>query len=71
MKSRLGEPGGGVDVEEKRDILMEFQKKYPTRKEKEAVLQKMSDEEIDSLIKSCSSVQGKIFYSRFKKGARK
>ena len=44
-----------------------FQEKYPTRAEKEEALKKMSNEEIDKIIKSASNQQAKIFYSRFKK----
>lgn len=47
-----------------------FSKKYPTKKAKEEALRKMSDEEIDELIDDCPNIQGKIFYSKFKKGAK-
>lgn len=49
------------------DIIQSFQKKYPTRKEKEKALKEMSNEEIDRLIKASTNIQGKIFYSKFKK----
>lgn len=44
----------------------EFQKAYPTKSEKEEALRKMSDEQIDALIKSTSNRYAKIFYSKFK-----
>lgn len=50
-------------------LIEEFQKKYPTREAKEEALKKMSDEEIDKLINASTNVYGKIFYSKFKKGA--
>ena len=48
-------------------IIDAFQKKYPTKAEKEEALRKMSNEEIDVLIKASYTVQAKIFYSSFKK----
>lgn len=45
----------------------QFQKQYPTKKEKEMALKKMSNKEIDALIAAASNVQAKIFYSKFKK----
>jgi len=56
--------------EERFPLVKEFQRKYPTREEKEKALSKMSDEEIDALIADCPNVQGKIFYAKFKKGAK-
>ena len=44
----------------------EFGEKYPTRVEKEEALKRMTDDEIDELIKSQDNIYGKIFYSRFK-----
>ncbi len=44
----------------------EFQKKYPKKEERERILVTMSDEEIDILIKSHSSIYAKIYYSNFK-----
>jgi len=57
-------------MEERMKLVKEFSAKYPTRAEKEEALRKMSDEEIDALIQDCPNIQGKIFYSKFKKGAR-
>lgn len=57
-------------MEERMVLVREFSAKYPTRKEKEEALRKMSDEEIDALIRDCPNIQGKIFYSKFKKGAK-
>lgn len=55
---------------ERMQLVKEFSAKYPTRAEKEEALKKMSDEEIDALIADCPNIQGKIFYSKFKKGAK-
>lgn len=46
----------------------EFQKDYPSRKQREEKLKDMTDAEIDVLIDSCGIIQGKIYYSKFKKG---
>lgn len=40
---------------------------YKTREEREVVLQRMSNEEIDYLISTCNNIYGKIYYSKFKK----
>lgn len=48
----------------------EFQNLYPTREEREEKLKAMSNEEINKIIESCGTVQGKIYYSRFKKGEK-
>lgn len=47
-----------------------FQKKYPTKEEKVKALQKMTDAQIDELIADSTIVQGKIFYSSFKKNKK-
>ena len=52
-------------------IIEEFQKKYPTKAEKEKALAEMSNEQIDELIKAASNIQAKIFYSKFKKKENK
>lgn len=49
------------------DIIEDFQKKYPTRAEKEKALRNMTNEQIDELIKASTNVQAKIFYASFKK----
>lgn len=46
----------------------EFQKKYPTKEAKTAALKKMSDAEIDQLIKGSTNIYGKMFYKSFKTG---
>ena len=50
-----------------RDIIEEFQMKYPTKDDKISALSNMSNEEIDKLIQASTNVYGKIFYSKFKK----
>ena len=47
-------------------LIEDFQKKYPTKAEKEKALSEMSNAEIDRLIKASTNVQAKIFYSKFK-----
>lgn len=45
----------------------EFQKKYPTKADKEKALRAMSNSEIDALISASTNIQAKIFYKKFKK----
>lgn len=47
-------------------IIDNFQKKYPTKAEKETALRGMSDAQIDRLIDASTNVQAKIFYSKFR-----
>lgn len=49
------------------NIIEEFQRKYPTKAEKEEALKNMSNEQIDELIKASESTYGKIWYASFKK----
>ena len=44
----------------------DFQKKYPTKEEKEEALKAMSNEQIDELINESTNIQAKVFYSSFK-----
>ena len=44
----------------------DFQKKYPSKAEKEKALTEMSNAEIDRLIEASTNTQGEIFYSKFK-----
>ena len=52
-------------------VIEDFQKKYPTRADKEKALRGMSNAQIDKLINASSSIQGKNFYSQFKTGQKK
>lgn len=45
----------------------EFQKKYPTKADKEKALKSMTNKEIDALIADSTNIQAKIFYKSFKK----
>ena len=45
----------------------EFQKKYPAKADKEAALKKMSNAQIEALIKASTNTYQKIFFSKFKK----
>ena len=49
----------------------DFQKKYPTKAQKEQALRGMSNAQIDKLINASTNVQGKIFYSKFKTPEKK
>lgn len=46
----------------------EFQEKHPTKEQREEALKTMTDKEIDEIIESCGTMQGKIYYSKFKTG---
>lgn len=48
-------------------IVEEFQKRYPTKADKEKALTVMSDAQIDELIADTSNIQAKIFYNKYKK----
>ena len=48
-------------------IIEDFQKRYPTKAEKESALRKMSNEDIDKLIDANPNVYAKVFYKKFKK----
>lgn len=50
-----------------RDIIEEFQLKYPTKAEKKQALTEMSNAEINELINAAHNIQAKIFYSSFLK----
>lgn len=50
--------------------VFEFQEDFPTKEQREERLKVMSDSEIDQLIRSCGTAQGKIYYSKHKKGSR-
>lgn len=52
-------------------IIEDFQKKYPTKAEKEKALRGMSNAQIDKLINASTNTQGKIFYSQFKTQPKK
>ena len=47
-------------------IIEDFQRKYPTREEKENALKDMSDAQIDELIEAQPNIYGKIFYEKFR-----
>ncbi len=47
--------------------VFEFQEAFPTAESREEKLKEMTDEEIDVLIASCGTIQGKIWYARHKK----
>ena len=49
------------------NLIDEFQSKYPTKQAKEQALKKMSNSEIQKLIKASTNMYGKIFYSKFLK----
>ncbi len=45
----------------------EFQEKYKTKEEKIDALKKMTNEEINNLIKTSTNIYGKIFYKSYLK----
>lgn len=47
--------------------IKEFQKKYPTKVEKEKALRGMTDAQIDALVKDSPNIQQKVFLNSFKK----
>ena len=47
--------------------VFEFQKKYRTKEEREKALKKMTNDEINEIIKTCGTMQGKIYYGKFRK----
>ena len=47
--------------------VFEFQEMYPTKMAREKALRAMSNEEIDEIIASCGTAQGKAYYASFKK----
>ena len=52
---------------ERMNIIIKFQNKYKTSKEKEDVLINMSNADINFLIYCMDNIHGKIFYSKFLK----
>ena len=59
-------------MEELEDInggmtVRELQEKYPKKSQREAMLWGMSNEEIQEIIDSCGTPQGKVYYSQFLK----
>ena len=60
MNSDLNKVNGGTSI-------FEFQKMYPTRGAREKALRGMSNEEIDEIISSCGTPQGKAYYASFKR----
>ncbi len=49
--------------------LDEFRAKYPTLEEREQALRGMSAEKIRQLARSCSTLQGALWYARFAQAA--
>ena len=43
-----------------------FQKEYKTKQSREKALREMTDDQIDKLVASCGTKQGKIYYASFK-----
>ena len=59
-ENNLNTVNGGTSI-------FEFQKMYPTRGAREKALRGMSNEEIDEIISSCGTPQGKAYYASFKR----
>jgi len=47
--------------------VFEFQQMYPNKMARERALREMSNKEIDDIIVSCGTAQGKAYYASFKK----
>ena len=45
--------------------VFEFQEMYPNKMAREKALRQMSNEEIDEIIASCGTAQGKAYYASF------
>lgn len=52
---------------ERMNIIIKFQNKYKSSKEKEDALRNMSNADINFLIYCMDNIHGKIFYSKFLK----
>lgn len=53
--------------EERKKIILKFQRLYKTREAKEKVLSMMSNNDIAFLIYCIDNIHGKIFYSKYLK----
>ncbi len=53
--------------EERKKVILKFQRLYKTKKAKEQVLSIMSNSDINFLIYCMDNIHGKIFYSKFLK----
>ena len=47
--------------------VFDFQQAYRTKRKREAALRRMTEGQIEKLICSCGTVQGKIYYASFRK----
>ena len=61
------ETGLPPDLCERWAVINYFQKAFPFKTEKETVLERMTNEQIDQLINASTIVQGKNFYNAYKK----
>lgn len=52
---------------ERKNVILKFQKKYKTSKDKENALKNMSSNDINFLIYCMDNIYGKMFYSKFLK----
>ena len=53
--------------EERKNIILKFQRLYKTREAKEKILTMMSNNDIEFLIYCIDNIHGKIFYSKYLK----
>ena len=60
VDSILSMINGGMNV-------FEFQNMYPIKPLREKALRSMTNDEIDEIIASCGTAQGKAYYASFKK----
>ena len=56
-----------ITIDERMNVILKFQDIYKTKKDKANALSNMSNNDIDFLIYCMDNINGKIFYSKFKK----
>ena len=54
-------------IKQRRKVILDFQKRYKTSKEKIEALKNMPDNDINFLIYCMDNIHGKIFYSKYLK----
>ena len=55
-----------MEINQFKDVF-EFQEAYPAKPDREKALRNMTNEDIDKLIVTCGTNQGKAYYASFKR----
>ena len=55
-----------MEINQFKDVF-EFQKAYPSKPDREKALRNMTNEDIDKLVATCGTNQGKAYYASFKR----